>query len=270
MAAMARHALAGTFSVVSLGCSIAAGLAADAPATGLQRERALELSQAAIGHTLGNHELTTAGGRTLRVSDLRGRPFVLSLIYTSCYGICPALTTHLRDAVSVAWAALGPAEFQVLTVGFDSANDTPQRLAEFARDRHISDPNWIFASADARTVANLAQDVGFQYVASPKGFDHLAQTTIIDAEGRVVVQIYGADFAVPLLVEPLKRLAIGEAVTANAPDGWWERVRLFCTIYDPASGRYTFDYSLFVTVGAGLLALGAIAVAIVRSARNVR
>jgi protein SCO1 len=233
------------------------------------RERALELSQAAIGRTLEDRELTTSDGRSLRIAQLRGRPLVLSLIYTSCYHVCPTLTTHLHDAVTIARAALGRNDFSVLSVGFDTVNDTPQRMAVFARERRIADPQWYFASADAQTIEELAGNVGFAYFASPKGFDHLAQTTIIDADGRVVVQVYGADFAVPLLVEPLKRLAIGEAVARSSVDGWLDRARLFCTIYDPASGRYTFDYSLFVNIGAGLAALAMIAIAIVRAARNV-
>jgi hypothetical protein len=47
-------------------------------------------------------------------------------------------------------------------------------------------------------------------------------------------------------------------------------VRLFCTIYDPASGRYRFDYALVVEVVAGILALGMVAVAIGRASRDVR
>ena len=54
----------------------------------------------------------------------------------------------------------------------------------------------------------MTQAVGFTYIASPKGFDHITQTTIIDARGRVVRQVYGQEFSPPLLVEPLKRLAL--------------------------------------------------------------
>ena len=64
---------------------------------------------------------------------------------------------------------------------------------------------WTFASADAATIERLARDAGFTYFASPKGFDHITQTTIIDAAGRVMLQVYGEDFAPPLVVEPLLR-----------------------------------------------------------------
>ena len=49
-----------------------------------------------------------------------------------------------------------------------------------------------------------------------------------------------------------------------------DRVKLVCTIYDPASGRYRFDYSLIVEIVAGALALGIAAAGILAAMRNVR
>jgi len=38
-----------------------------------------------------------------------------------------------------------------------------------------------------------------------------------------------------------------------------------CTVYDPASGRYRFDYSLIIAFVLGLACLGAVAVFVVRA-----
>ena len=35
-----------------------------------------------------------------------------------------------------------------------------------------------------------------------------------------------------------------------------DRVKLLCTVYDPAADRYRFDYSIFVAASVGLLCLG--------------
>lgn len=230
----------------------------------------LRVSQAAIGRELSGYRLTTATGQPLTLEQLRGRPVVLSLVYTSCYYVCSGLTVRLRDAVKVARETLGPETFSVVTVGFDAPNDTPQRMGAFARDRGIDMAGWYFASADAATIDRLARDVGFTFVASPKGFDHVLQTTIVDASGRVVLQVYGADFATPLLVDPLKRLVWGKAVVRGGIDSLVNKVKLFCTIYDPTSGRYRFDYSLIVEIVAGALALGIAAIGILGAGRNVR
>jgi protein SCO1/2 len=248
-------------------------LATTGPAIGAGRlddGEALRTSQAAIGRTLDGFVFNTADGQRLVIEDLRGRPLVLSLVYTSCYYVCSGITLQLRKSVAIARDALGPRSFNVLTVGFDTVNDTPTRMGQYARERGVDMPGWTFASADARTIDRLVQVVGFTYLPSVKGYDHITQTTIVDARGRIVSQVYGQEFAPPLLVEPLKRLSLGQVVAAGGVEGLLGQVKLLCTIYDPTSGRYRFDYSLIVEVVAGLLALGIAAVGIAAACRNVR
>jgi protein SCO1/2 len=178
------------------------------------------------------------------------------------------LTAHLARVTEVAWEAVGKDNCSVLTIGFDAPTDTPARMRVFARERGIDAPDWRFASADAETIANLTRELGFVFYRSPKGFDHIAQTTVLDARGRVYRQVYGASFEPPALVEPLKQLVFGTQANANTLSGWVNGVRLFCTVYDPTSGRYRFDYSLFVGIGVGLLTLGATAVFVLRAWRQ--
>ena len=135
--------------------------------------------------------------------------------------------------------------------------------------RHRS-PRWTFLSADARTIEALTRDLGFSYFRSPKGFDHTAQTTVLDAQGKVYRQVYGENYAAPALVEPLKELTFGLRARESGLGGWVEGLRLFCTVYDPASGRYRFDYSIFVSLLVGTVSLGAVAVFIVRAWRQGR
>lgn len=244
-----------------------------APAVAQQRlddAEALRTSQAAIGRVLGGYTLTDSSGAPLTLEQLRGRPVVLSFIYTSCYYVCPSLTLRLRGTVKVARDALGDSAFSVVTVGFDSPRDTTDRMAVYGRERRVGGPGWYLASADAETIRRIAHDAGFTYVPSPKGFDHVTQTTILDASGRIVLQIYGEDFAPPSVVEPLKKLVWGGQVDRLALASLVDRVRLVCTVYDPASGRYRFDYSLIVEIVAGALALGIAAAGILAAMRNVR
>jgi protein SCO1/2 len=264
---------AGIIAGRALGAGLAlaaAWLASPALASRVDDSEALRISQAAIGRTLGGYTLTAADGTPVTLEQLRGRPVVLSLIYTSCYQVCSGLTLRLRETVKVAHEALGPGSFAVVTVGFDTPNDTPERMQLYARERGATLPGWTFASADAATIERLARDAGFTYFVSPKGFDHITQTTIIDAAGRVVLQVYGEDFAPPLVVEPLKKLVWGQNLDRRTLEGLVNTVKLFCTIYDPTSGRYRFDYSLIVNILAGGLALGIAAAGILAALRNVR
>lgn len=245
-------------------------LTGPATASRMDEGEALRFSQAAIGRTLTGYKFTASDGAAITFEQLRGRPVVLSLVYTSCYHVCSGLTLRLRETVKVAREALGPESFSVVTVGFDTPNDTAERMRLYAGERGAVQPGWYFASADAGTIAGLVQDVGFTYYASPKGFDHITQTTIIDAAGRIVLQVYGEDFAPPLVVEPLKKLVWGRNLDRSTFEGLVNTVKLFCTIYDPTSGRYRFDYSLIVSIASGVLALGIAAAGILAALRNVR
>ena len=109
-----------------------------------------------------------------------------------------------------------------------------------------------FLAADANTIALIVRDLGFQFVASGAGFDHLIQSSIISADGKVFRQVYGMQFDTPHLIEPLKVLVFGEDASAPLFEQLITRVKLFCTVYDPASDSYNVDYSIFVGLFIGL------------------
>jgi protein SCO1/2 len=222
-------------------------------------QAALAASRAALGRRLGDHTLTDSRGRPVRLSDLRGRPVVVNMVYTSCFDFCPTLTAALAPKVEVAREALGRGKFIVLTIGFDARNDSPERMRAYAHMLGLGDTEWLFLSGDERTIAALAADLGFTYRRTAAGFDHSALTTIVDANGRVHRQIYGTDYSVPALVEPLKALVLGGRDASAGLSQLMERVRLWCTVYDPRTGRYRFDYALVLSavIGAAcLLAFG--------------
>ena len=229
---------------------------------------ALALSQAAIGQDVGNYTFLDGKGKQVTLESLRGKPVVISLIYTSCYHICPTVTTNLARVVNIALDALGKDSFSVLTIGFDTPVDTPDRMRVFAAQRNIDLDNWHFVSASSETMQGLSTDVGFSYFSSPKGFDHMIQATVLDSEGKVYRQIYGMAPDAPALVEPLKELLYGKQVPAALIEGMFNNIKLFCTVYDPTTGMYRFDFSIFISLAIGLLTLGGTAWFIIRAWRK--
>lgn len=230
---------------------------------------ALERSEAAIGRMVGDHHLIGTNGLPMATTVFRGRPLVVSLVYTSCSAVCPVTTQNLKRAVTRARKALGDDSFTVLTLGFDARNDTPGRLATFAADQDIDgDPLWRVASASPATLATLLEEVGFSYSGAAGGFEHVAQTTIIDAEGRVYRQVYGDDFPLQMLVEPLKALVFGVTTRSFTPAGLADRLRFLCTVYDPETGRYRTDYAIYIGIFTGALSLILMAWVILRMWRG--
>jgi len=228
----------------------------DATDGGYDADSAVATSQAAIGKPLDDYLFYDRQGRAVKLSDYQGKPLLISLIFTSCHHVCPAITRHLATAVEAAREAMGEDSFQVLTIGFDTPVDTPDAMRVFANKQSIDDPNWEFLSGSADQLARLVDNIGFVYFPSPRGFDHINQVTVIDRDGVVYRQVYGAAFELPWLVEPIKELVYNRPQPGDhIGSGLLNRIKLFCTVYDPNTGRYKFDYSLFVGMGVGAIAL---------------
>jgi protein SCO1/2 len=229
-------------------------------------DTALKLSQNAIGQTIGDYELLDEYGSIVKLrSDHAGRPLVISMIFTSCHHVCPATTKHLAKSVESAREALGNDSFDVVTIGFDVANDTPRAMAAFARRQGVNDENWRCLSASSETIHQISNDLGFIFFPTPRGFDHINQSTVIDRNGVIYGQVYGVTFELPWLVEPLKEIVFNRPSSAgHVFSGLVDRVKLFCTVFDPATGRYRFDNSLFVQIAVGATMILAILIYLFR------
>ena len=246
-------------------------LLAPLAAQAFDEKAALRDSQAAIGRTIGDYTLRDTEGRPVRLADLRGKPLVVSFVYTGCFQVCPVTTQAVADAVARAERTLGPGTFRVATIGFNLPFDSPEAMKEFRRKHAVESPNWLFLSPDAKTLPGLVADFGFRYESTAAGFDHLLQASIVDPQGRIYRQVYGDSFATQLFVGPLLEL------TQNAPvpqgDAWalFEKVKLLCTVYDPVAGRYRLNYVIVaeILVGASVV-LGILAFLVVELRRRRR
>jgi len=268
--------LLGGACCAAAGARAEGGITAQQPSSpGQVREfrykEALQKSQDAIGRRLGDHYLTDHTGQALHMADLRGKPLVLSLIYTSCSQICPMTTRHLAKVVEKARGVLGADSFNVAVLGFDVYHDSPQAMANFAKKQGVDDRGWYLLSAGPDTINALSEELGFEFYTSPSGFDHITQVTVIDAQGVIYRQVYGEVFETPLLVEPLKELVFGRP----KPDqglfaGLLDKVNLFCTSYDPFRDAYYYDYSLFIGMAIGGSIIIAGVVLVIREIRRGR
>jgi len=241
-----------------------------ASAAPLDAETAFAASRAVIGSAPGDFAFTDATGRRVTLAGFRGRPLVVSFVYTGCSQVCPTTTRFLAKAVREARDVVGKETFDVVSIGFNIPADNPMSMRVFARQNGIDDPRWAFVVPDPGAPAELAGQFGFAYAAQSGGFEHLTQVTLLDAEGRVRAQFYGESFAVPMLVQPLRDLALGQPLDAGSLGAVVDRVRLLCTVYDPLSGKYRLDYALFIEMFAGVIALGGTAVFLLRERRRAR
>ena len=70
------------------------------------------------------------------------------------------------------------------------------------------------------------------------------------------------------MVEPLKDLIYGRNAELTSLEGIVNRIKLFCTLYDSKTGRYSFDYAIFFGFGIAVLTLTGVAVVLLRGWRS--
>lgn len=236
-------------------------LAAPAGAEGvptLDTRQALMASQAVIGSVPPDFTLLDRQGRPVRLADYRGRPLLVSFIYTGCFTICPTQTRALHEAVRGLDRMLGPRQFNVVSIGFNQPFDSPQALRAFAAQQRIAYPNWEFLSPPRQQVDALTRAFGFSYVETPAGFDHIVGVTVLDGRGRIHGQVYGDRLTAEALGVPLRELILATPTTGTLPTlaELAERVRILCTVYDPDTGEYRYDWKLLLELFGGAMFFG--------------
>lgn len=214
-----------------------------------EEQAAFNLSNSAIGKEIGDYTLIDQDGNSFKLEEFVGKPFVISLIYTSCGHICPTITMNLGNAIKEAGKDFG-SKFNVITIGFDIENDTPQRMKEYGQNFTDNFKNWRFAIAGKDTIEKLARSLGFYYKKTQGGFDHLNVVTVIDAKGKIYRHIYGTDFKPEEILGPVYQAAKGDSGYNKPPafkvTSLIERIKLFCYKYDKSTGTYKLDYPLLM------------------------
>ncbi len=249
-----RWATAAGFAFAALAVFAAlASLTAHASVPALDEREAQRASAAAIGRTLPELTLLDRAGQPVKLSRYRGKPLLVSFIYTGCFQVCPAQTRALLEAVNGLDKTLGPQQFNVVSIGFNQPFDSPQAMRSFAAQHRIQHRNWDFLSPSPAIVDELTRAFGFSFLATPAGFDHVLGVTVVDAEGRIQAQVLGNRLSADKLGEPLRALLRNaplarESVLAAVV----ERVRILCTVYDPDTGEYRYDYKLIFEILGGL------------------
>jgi protein SCO1/2 len=216
----------------------------------LDNETAYRISQQAIGKPVGDHVLLDRQGRPRRLADYRGKPLLVNFVYTACFHVCPTTTRNLQKAVQNTIAVLGTDRFNIVSIGFNQPFDSPEAMKAFATQYGIHLPNWEFLSPAPAIVDDVTRNFGFSYIATTAGFDHLNQISFVDAEGRIVRQVYGESFTAEDIAEPLKRMVTGAPLPPHTGtiEELADRLRIICSVYDPLTGRYRTNYALYFEI----------------------
>ena len=216
----------------------------------LDSQAAYKLSQDAIGKPVGDHVLLDRQGRPTRLADYKGKPLLVNFIYTACFQVCPTTTRNLQKAVQNTVAVLGTDRFNIVSIGFNQPFDSPEALKAFSTQHGIHLPNWEFLSPAPAIVDAVTRNFGFSYATTTAGFDHLNQISFVDAEGKIVRQVYGESFTAQDIAEPLKAMVTGAPLPPQTSTlaELADRLRIICSVYDPLTGKYRTNYALYFEI----------------------
>lgn len=241
------------------------------PLPNLDQDVALRDSLAVIGRQVPELTMLDQRGETVSLSSFRGKPLLVNFFYSGCYRICPNSTRALHKSVKAMRDRFGDDQFNVISIGFDQPTDSPMALREYAAKQSIRYDNWTFLSPARADVAEIARSFGFSFVPTPMGFDHTLQVSVVDSAGIIRQQVLGDAFGPDSLGEPLKRLLGGGLVAETRSMGdLFAKIRILCSVYDPETGRYRVDYSLYIELAGGITFIGLMAWLAIREWRDHR
>ena len=126
---------------------------------------------------------TDDDGKSLRLRDLGGGVQVLTLIFTSCTGACPATVKALQMFARGAFAA-GSDQPTFVLVSVDPERDTVEALRRYRREMHLGTDGWKLLRGSDPEVRKLAAVLGFNYEQIDTGqFVHSSLVTVLNARG---------------------------------------------------------------------------------------
>jgi len=150
---------------------------------------------------------TDADGRSRHLDELRGQPFVASMVYTNCTSVCPRLTADLR-ALDRALPADLRARTRFVLFSLDPARDTPAALADFAERHGLDRSRWTLLACPEEDMRTLAAVLGVRFRPDGAGeIAHSAVIAVVDGRGVVRHRQVGLTEKVEPLVEAVRDAA---------------------------------------------------------------
>jgi len=163
--------------------------------------------------TAPDFTLTTQAGEPLRWADLRGKVVLVSFVFTTCGGSCPA-TTHRMGRVAEALAGKGLLKddrVRLLSITLDPARDTPEALRKYMKAYEADPGHWTFLTGPREQVEKVHSAWGMWARPAANGqLDHPSRVFLADGRGRVR-EIYNLDFFKPAWVLEDVESLLGEA-----------------------------------------------------------
>ncbi|HTW95591.1 MAG TPA: SCO family protein [Tepidisphaeraceae bacterium] len=163
--------------------------------------------------------LTDQLGRTVTTASLRGHPFIVSFIFTTCAADCPLVSLRFSQLQSRI-----PKEVRFISITVDPDYDKPAVLLKYAEQYHADNDRWRFLTGprDQVFAAIHGLKVAMERT-GPNQIQHDLHYNLYDSEGRFRWQYSSKSPAeIDQLVKDVKALLAeekGQGAVAASGDG---------------------------------------------------
>ena len=142
-----------------------------------------------------NFALRDTQGRTVRLSDYRGRVVLMAFVFTSCPGVCPLISRQMSALqAGLKEAGLFGKQANLLSVTVDPETDTAKVLAEYAQKFDADPAGWRFLRETPAKIKPVLKAYDEWTRLLPKGeIDHPARVYLIDQKANIR-EIYSLAF----------------------------------------------------------------------------
>ena len=145
------------------------------------------------GDDVPDFALVNQSGRTIHLDQFRGKPLLLTFIYTRCPvpDFCLLMSNNFSEVLKQ--LEKSPEAFekaQLLSISIDPDYDKPSVLHSYGK-RYVGDvdpdfQHWQFASGSSEEVRKAADFVGLSYSQKQGQIVHTLQTVLIGSDGKIV------------------------------------------------------------------------------------
>jgi len=153
----------------------------------LTSETARRLAVAAEARPVPDVGVRDQSGAVLSLGETDGRLRVVNFIYTRCPDVCLALGDALQQLQRDLPAERLGRDVLLLSISFDPAHDSPERMAAYARWFRAGEGWRVLRPEDAEGLDALLETFGVVVIPDGQGgFEHNAALHLVDREGRLV------------------------------------------------------------------------------------
>ncbi len=186
----------------------------------------------------GDITLIDSYGNEFKLEELKGKPIILSPIYTTCKASCPLITRNLKEVV---YRVGEPGkDFWVLSLTFNP-KDTLENLKEFQKEYGIEGKGWkVVMAKTSEDLFRLLDAIDFRFMTAGEDFIHPNVVVFLSPELQIKRYLYGVSYDTLDVVNAL-RIARGEIALPDNYRGYLFLVGMFGVVGSVVYILYTLN-----------------------------